>query len=179
MNDVKSTNIRFETAVRLLVDHMPISDESSRKPILFHDIRVGVYLYDHGYSQDIVLGGVLHDALEWSRITETMLRKEFGDRITNLVRANSKDDSIQDKEEKTTELITRCVAAGQDALIIKAADILDSYKFYASVNNKDELEYCQRNANAIFKHKPETFNDKIFDELWAWQTKIDQEIDLG
>ena len=83
--------------MRLLTVHMPPSDEDSRKSILFHDIRVGVYLYENGYKKDIVLAGVLHDAIEWSKVNEQMLRDEFGDNIVRLVAANTKNDSILDK----------------------------------------------------------------------------------
>ena len=93
----KTLNIEFEKAVRLLTVHMPPSDEDSRKPILFHDIRVGVYLYENGYKNDVVLAGVLHDAIEWSKVNEQMLRDEFGDNIVRLVAANTKNDSILDK----------------------------------------------------------------------------------
>ena len=158
----KSLNVKFEKAVRLLVEHFSVSDKSSRKPVLFHDIRVGVYLYNHEYSEDIVLAGLLHDAIEWSSATEQMLQNEFGDNVVKLVLANTKDDSITDKYEKTTELIKRCVSNGQDALIIKVADIIDSFKWYSSQNNEDQLKYCMRNADAIFKLKPENFDDKIY-----------------
>ena len=162
-------SINFEKAVRMLMEHMPESEANSRKPIAFHDIRVGVYLFEHGYSADIVLAGVLHDMIEWSSATQQMVRDEFGDSIVQLVLASTKDDSILDKEEKTKELIRRCIANGQDALIVKAADILDSFKWYASQNNEGELRYCMRNANAIFEYKPESFDDKIFQELAVWR----------
>lgn len=168
----KSLNIAFEKAVRLLTEHMPPSDENSRKPILFHDIRVGVYLYENGYAEDVVLAGVLHDAIEWSETSEQMLREEFGNNVARLVLASTKDDTIMDKEEKTIELIRRCVQNGQEALIIKSADIIDSFKWYSSQDNKGELGYCMRNANAIFTFKPDDFNDKIFDELKNWQNKF-------
>lgn len=168
----KLLNLKFEKAVRMLAEHTPLSDESSRKPILFHDIRVGVYLYEKGYSENIVMAGILHDAIEWTKISEKMLRNEFGDEILGLVLASTKDDSIADKEEKTNELIKRCIDNGEDALIVKAADILDSFKWYSSQNNKDELQYCMRNANAIFKFKPDNFNDKIFGKLKIWQNKF-------
>ncbi|MBI96134.1 hypothetical protein CL656_03215 [bacterium] len=61
---------------------------------------------------------------------------------------------------------------GQDALIIKTADILDSFKWYSDQNNQSELKYCVRNANAILKFKPDNFNDKIFDELKIWQQRF-------
>lgn len=168
----KPLNIKFEKAVRLLAEHLPPSDENSRKPILFHDLRVGVYLYENGYSEDIVLAGLLHDALEWSSISEQKLKEEFGENVARLVLANTKDDSIADKEEKTNELIQRCVQNGQDAFIIKTADILDSFRWYASQDNKDELQYCLRNVAAFLKFKPDDFNDKIFDELKSWQNKF-------
>lgn len=168
---LKKLHIQFEQAVRLLGEHLPISQEDSRKPALFHDIRVGVYLYEQEYSPNIVLGGLLHDALEWSTITEELLKTTFGDAIAQLVRANTKDDSILDKQEKTNELIKRCVENGQDALIIKAADIIDSFKWYSNQDNTDQLTYCIRNANAIFKFKPDNFEDKIFIELKKWQDK--------
>lgn len=164
--------IEFEKAVRFLAKYLPPSNETSRKPILFHDIRVGVYLYENGYSEDIILAGVLHDAIEWSDVNEKILHDEFGDNVSSLVLANSKDDSILDKEEKINDSVQRCVQKGQDALIVKAADIIDSFKWYSEQNNKEELQYCLQNANAILKFKSDDFSDKIFDELKKWQDKI-------
>lgn len=169
----KSLNIKFEKAVRILSEYMPESDENSRKPVMFHDIRVGVYLYENGYSEDVVLAGVLHDAIEWSGADEQLLRGEFGDNVVRLIFASTKDDTIVDKVKKTNELIQRCVQNGQDALIVKTADIIDSFKWYASQNNEDELKnHCVKNANAIFKFKPEDFDDKIFNELKSWQERF-------
>lgn len=167
-----SLNIKFEKAVRFLVKYFPASDENSRKPVLFHDIRVGVYLYENGYSEDIVLAGLLHDAVEWSGADGQKIRDEFGDNILELVLANTKDDSIKDSKEKINELIKRCVECGKDALIVKTADIIDSFKWYSSQNNKGELEYCMRNANAILKFKPDDFDDKIFEELGVWRGRF-------
>jgi guanosine-3',5'-bis(diphosphate) 3'-pyrophosphohydrolase len=170
----KSLNLKFEKAVRILSEHMPPSDENSRKPVMFHDIRVGVYLYENGYSEDVVLAGVLHDTIEWSGADEQLLKEEFGDNVVRLIFASTKDDTITNKEEKTNELIQRCVQNGQDALIVKTADIIDSFKWYASQNNEDQLKnHCVKNANAIFKFKPEDFDDKIFEELKMWKERFE------
>lgn len=168
----KLLSVKFEKAVRILVEYMSPSGDNSRKPIMFHDIRVGVYLYENGYSEDIVLAGILHDTIEWSGADEQLLRDEFGDNVVKLIFASTKDDTITDKVEKTNELIQRCVKSGQDALVVKSADILDSFKWYSSQNNEGELKYCMRNANAIFKFKPDDFNDKIFEELKIWKEKF-------
>ncbi|MCX6736279.1 MAG: hypothetical protein NTZ13_04305 [Candidatus Parcubacteria bacterium] len=152
----------FEKAVQLLSAHLPPVDDHARKPVLFHDIRVGVYLYENKYPEHIVLSGILHDAIEWFNIDESFLKKEFGDRITKLVLASTKDFK---KGEKTTELISRCVQNGEEALIVKTADIIDGFKWYSSQDNKEQLLYCLKNAEAILKLKPNNFNDKIFKEL--------------
>lgn len=165
---IKSTNIKFEEAVRLLTEYMALSDEKSRKPVLFHSIRVGTYLYENNYSQDIVLAGILHDALEWSGINEQVLRDRFGDNVTRLVLANTKDDSIKDSSEKIVELTNRCIRNGEDALIVKTVDIIDSFKFYSKVDNTDELMYCVKNGKTILKFKPDNYTDPVFDILKNW-----------
>ncbi len=171
MNSVFNINLKFEQGIRFLVKYFPESTELSRKPVLFHDIRVGVYLYEQGYSEDIVLGGLLHDTIEWSKANEELLGKEFGDTILNLVLSTTKDDSIKDKYEKANALVQRCINGGVEALIIKAADIIDSFKWYSSQNNAEGLEHCVRIADAIIKYKPAEFNDKIFSEVSNWLNK--------
>lgn len=171
MSSRKALNIAFEKAVRFLTQHFPPSTPDDRKPRLFHDIRVGVYLYENNYADDIVLAGLLHDAIEWSGITEQMLRADFGATITSLVLANTKDDSITDRHKKIDELISRCAHQGRDALIIKAADILDSYKFYTAEHNTEQLDYCARSAAAIFRCKSPDWNDPVFSELQHWHRK--------
>lgn len=164
----KSLNIEFEKAIRLLAQAMPIASENTRKPVLFHGIRVGAYLYEHNYSRDVVLAGILHDVLEDTEVTEDELVNEFGENVARLVRASTKDDAITDSSLKTEELIKRCVENGEDALIVKTADILDSFKFYTKENNMDEIQYCMRNAIAVLKYKSKNFSNKIFSELEVW-----------
>jgi (p)ppGpp synthase/HD superfamily hydrolase len=166
---MENLNLDFEKAMRFLVENFPVSDENSRKPVLAHDVRVGVYLYENDYPREIVLAGLLHDALEWSEVNEEMLEKEFGGEILKLVKANTKNRSIQNSDERIDELIRRCAQNGEAALIVKTADILDSFKYYTKVNNKDELEYSRKNAEAIKKYKPENFTDPIFEKFNDWK----------
>jgi (p)ppGpp synthase/HD superfamily hydrolase len=169
----KSLGIEFERAIRLLTKYFPINEEGSRKPVLFHDVRVAVYLYENGYSDDIVLAGILHDAIEWSKITEEMLQDEFSDKITNLVLASTKNKDIE-RKNRNEELIARCAKAGEEALIIKTADIIDSFKWYLRQNNQEQLQsHCIVDAKLILKYKPEKFQDKIFGELITWIEKTE------
>lgn len=162
MSNNQKLNLNFEKGVRMLAKYMSESEENSRKPILFHDIRVGVYLYENNYSDEIVLAGLLHDALEFSEITEKMLKENFGEKVLEIVKANSKDRKISDSDERIEENIRRCVESGEEALIVKMADILDSFKHYTATQNESELEYCRKTMEMIKKHKPENFTDPIF-----------------
>lgn len=159
----------FETAIRLLVQYAPVSDENSRKPLIPHDIRVGVYLYEHGYSEDIIVAGVLHDTLEFTSITEEMLREQFGDYVAEIVRACTKNRTIENSKEREQDLVQRCIDIGLDALIVKAADTLDSFKYYTKVKSEKGLDYSRNNATYIFALKPNDWNDPIFDELKKFQ----------
>ncbi|MBU1924346.1 MAG: HD domain-containing protein [Candidatus Omnitrophica bacterium] len=168
---VKELNIEIEKAIRLLVESLPISDKNSKKPILAHDIRVGMYLYKNDCSRDIVLAGILHDALEFSDIGEQKLQDEFGKNVARIVRACTKKKTIEDDNERIDELVLRCSREGTDALIVRAADILDSFKYYTQGNNPAELLYCRKNSEAIFKYMPNGFKDKVLDELKEWYKK--------
>lgn len=164
----RSLGPTFERAVHMLAERRPLADENTSKPALFHDIRVGMYLYDRNYSHDIVLAGLLHDAIEWYGISEQKLRKEFGGTIADIVVACTKDDTIKDPNEKIEKIIQQCVDAGKDACIVKTADIIDSYRWYTATQNERELTYCARNADAIFRLVPDTVEDPIFDDLRKW-----------
>lgn len=156
--------LQCEKAVQFLCECMPIGEER-RKPLLMHSLRVGMYLYEHNYSNDIVLGGLLHDVLEWTKSSENQIREMFGDQVLAIVKANTKDRNISDPRERRQEYIDRYIQAGEDALIVKAADTMDSYRFYQSTNNTDEVARSVDIAKAILEKLPSAFQDSIFHEL--------------
>lgn len=166
MKNLGNTEIelKFEKAVQLLCRYMPVGEER-KKPLLMHALRVGMYLYERNYSATVVLGGLLHDLLEWTESPDDLVRTEFGDEVYAIVKANTKDRKIADPVERRREYIERCVVVGEDALIVKAADTLDSYRFYTSANNPDELKRSVDIAKTILEKLPADMSDPIFDEL--------------
>ena len=173
--ELSDLGIEFERALHLITKHFPIpykTSLNSRKPVLFHDLRVAIYFYENWYSKDIVLAWLLHDVLEWSEFTEEMLKNEFWENILKLVKANTKNSSIKDKKKMTEDLIKRCVELWEDALIIKTADIIDSFKRYSKRENEKQLARCVRHADAIFNMRSKEFEDKIFEELVEWREKF-------
>lgn len=153
--------LQCERAIQLLCASMPVG-EDRKKPLLMHSLRVGMFLFEKNYSKEVVLGGLLHDVLEWTESSETLIKDEFGDAVLAMVKANTKNREITDPAERRREYIDRCIATGEDALIVKAADTLDSFHFYAVTKNRVELQRCRDMAAAIFERIPGTFNDPIF-----------------
>jgi (p)ppGpp synthase/HD superfamily hydrolase len=169
----KILDVEFDRAVRLLAKIADPSDETARKPLLPHDVRVGVYLYENNYSREVVLAGILHDTLEFTGLEFDDLKEEFGEVVARLVEANTKDDTIADKDEKRNDLIRRCIAAGQESLIVKAADTIDSCKYYSRVGKEEQLKnHCLPTIETIMKLLPPDFTDPIFGELKGWQERL-------
>ena len=165
-------DINFEKGVRLLAEYFPVSKNDTRKSILFHDIRVGNYLYERDYNKDIVLAALLHDSVEWSDITLEMIMDKFNKNIADLVDANTKNRTLP-KAEQNEDMIKRCVKYSEEALIVKAVDILDSYRLYTKKNNKEQLiNHCLQMSQLLFKYKPSDYKDAIFEKLKKEEQKV-------
>jgi (p)ppGpp synthase/HD superfamily hydrolase len=157
-----------EEAIKVLVEYMPPAD-TLIKPTLLHSVRVGTYLYENGYSQNIVLSGYLHDVIEDTEIENGFIEKKFGKEVLDIILANSKDTSVT--ENSNEELLQRCLSYGEEALIVKAADILDNYKYYNRMDDHKGLVYCSRNTEYLLKIVPSNFEDVIFTKLKEFHSK--------
>jgi len=158
-----------EEAIRVLVEHMPAAN-TLIKPTLLHSIRVGTYLYNNGYSQNIVLSGYLHDAIEDTGIKNDYIEKKFGKDVLDIILANSKDTNIDGNSNE--ESLRRCLAYGEDALIVKAADILDNYKYYSRMGNQKGLDYCSKNTEYLLHIVSSDFNNAVVTELKKFHAEV-------
>ena len=155
--------LQFEKAVRLLGKYMP-KGETRKKPIIIHSLRVGFYLYQKGYSENIIMAGLLHDVLEWTKYPKKTFEKEFGKKVYLLTLANTQNSKIKDKVKKWQGMVDRCSQAGEDALIVKAADVIDSLQFYRKTKNQSEIQRSIDIGKYVLQ-KAEGKRDEIFAEL--------------
>jgi len=119
----------LERAIVFLVVAMEHSGNNP-KPVILHSIRVAFLLGDQGCDPDIVIAGALHDLIEDSATTLNEIERSFGASVAQLVSANTFDKTIEDRIQRDMDMLERCQQAGKDALLIKAADILEnSYHF--------------------------------------------------
>jgi (p)ppGpp synthase/HD superfamily hydrolase len=163
--DNKELGFECENAIGFLNKYM--INDNWKKPALFHSIRVGTHLFEQGYERDVVIAGFLHDVLEdGTDISEEVLQAEFGEKVLHIVKANSKDEAIEDKQERKKDLINRCIEAGEDASIVKASDILDNFFYYEMTENEDELlHHCVPHAELLLEKLPKDFTDSVFGRL--------------
>lgn len=164
MHSTNDIDLKIEKAVRMLAERVPY-DETRKKLILPHCLRVGCYLYQHRYDADIILGGLLHDIIEWTESSDEAVRENFGARVADIVLANTQDRTMQSKVEMWQDMIDRCVECGEGALIVKAADVLDSHGHYTRTDNADEIERCTSIGRYILSVLPATMDDPIFNKL--------------
>lgn len=131
----------LERALFFLVDAVR-SGGKNPKPVVLHCSRVAALLSMHDCEYETVCAGVLHDILEDTQVTAAELVAAFGERITDIVLANTKRVDIADAVENYTELFGRAAAAGVAALAVKAADLYDNSFYYhlaGSVNQQRML----------------------------------------
>ncbi len=154
---------KYSEEIKLLSSNIK-QDRKSRKPLIPHLLRVGEYLYNNGYSNDIIIAGLLHDLIEWTDNPEKIIKNKYGKHIYDIVLANTKDRTIIDPVQRRIDYINRCAKVGIDALIVKAADTLDSYKFYKKIKDDKEIERSRDIAKLILK-KVKINDDPIFKKL--------------
>ena len=155
-------NKKIEEAIIFLVDKIQKSGNNS-KPVILHSIEVGTYLYKHNYPLDIVVAGYLHDLLEDSDTTQEEIKKKFGSGVATIVKANSFSSKTIGKIEQYKETFQKCLKMGNEALIVKASDILCNAPFYKIGNwltfGIDKMTYFLKIS------KPHIDNERVYKDL--------------
>ncbi len=154
---------KYKSTIDLLRESIP-EHAGKNKPLLPHVLRVGNFLHEAGYSDEIVNAGLLHDMIEWTDTPKILIQERFGKHVCDIVMANTKNRDIKDPVERREDYVNRCAAVGIDALIVKAADTLDSFAYYTEQNNPNELERC-RNIGRLILDKIDESTDPIFGKL--------------
>lgn len=155
----------IEKAIKFLVASIEKSGHNP-KPVVLHSIRVGLYLNKQRYNKNIVIAGIIHDLLEDSETSTEEIKERFGNKIADLVSANSFNEAIKDKKERYYESFTRCFSAGKDAMVIKAADILDNSHYYQLAEDRELYQWLLAKMKHFIDHSAEVLkNNYVWKEL--------------
>ncbi len=103
-------------------------DPRKRVPYVSHPLIVGMMLAQHGYSENTVIAGILHDTVEDTRLSLNDILQEFGSEVARLV------ETVSEPNKKTPwharkQHYRRCIeAAGEAATAISCCDKLHNMK---------------------------------------------------
>ena len=154
--------IKFKETLDFLEDSKM---ESPNKPVLPHVMRVGRYLYEKGFDDDVVKAGLLHDSLEWSSVSEEEIKEKFGERILEIIKANSKKREIEGTMNRAVDMMERCKQFGDEALAVKIADVYDSCLYYVKLDNEKELAGYKIFVKLLIKNLSENLKNKFLNDL--------------
>jgi len=128
-------------AMLFTAKHFNESCHNHGKPVYFHCVKVAMKLFELGYEEKIVVGGILHDLVEDTDCTLNDIELEFGEEMAKLIEAVSFNPEIEDKFEQSKEMIDAALEYGKDAMIIKCIDMYENGKFFHLVTKPDVKEY--------------------------------------
>ena len=97
-------------------------DPNLKIPYIAHPVAVGMMLAQHGYDEDVIMAGILHDTVEDTDVTMEDLRRDFGDTVADLVDHCSEQDKSLPWEERKKRYIEHLKTAPQEAQAISCCD---------------------------------------------------------
>ncbi|MEK7497157.1 MAG: HD domain-containing protein [Patescibacteria group bacterium] len=93
-------------------------------PYIVHPFAVGFILLKYGYSEDVVIVGILHDVIEDTKFSEIDIRKRFGKRISTMVLGVTENNKITSNKEKFKLYKYNLKKSDNNTKAICAADML-------------------------------------------------------
>lgn len=97
-------------------------------PYIVHPYRVAMLLKSMGYSDDIVIAGLLHDVVEDTDGTIIEISNLFGKSVANLVNYATEGDKSLSWEERKKQTIEVLKEAPVEAKIVVCADKIDNLR---------------------------------------------------
>jgi (p)ppGpp synthase/HD superfamily hydrolase len=96
-------------------------------PYVSHVAGVVAILARHGFDDEVLAAGALHDVIEDCGVTYEELSRVFGGRVADLVRAVSEEDKSLPWEERKKRYLERFARERWDAQAIGIADKIDNF----------------------------------------------------
>lgn len=97
-------------------------------PYVSHIAGVVAILSRHGFAEDVVAAGALHDVLEDCGVTVETLAEKFGARVAALVRHVSEEDKSLSWEERKRAYLEHFSQKPWEAQAITLADKIDNFQ---------------------------------------------------
>jgi (p)ppGpp synthase/HD superfamily hydrolase len=96
-------------------------------PYVSHVAGVALILARHGFDDEVVAAGALHDVIEDCGVTEQALADLFGERVAALVRSTSEADKSLEWEERKRLYLEHFKNESWSAQAVSIADKIDNF----------------------------------------------------
>jgi len=100
-------------------------------PYISHLAGVTVILARHGFGEEVLAAGALHDVIEDQAVHYEQLVQRFGARVADLVRHASEEDKTLPWEERKAAYLERFPHKPWEAQAITLADKIDNLRSIA------------------------------------------------
>lgn len=99
---------------------------ASDVPFASHPSSVGFILHSSGYSEEVVIAGILHDVIEDTTFSFSDIESSFGLIVANLVAGVTEGQNFSSWEEKKEDYLRKIESGSPEVKAISAADLLDN-----------------------------------------------------
>lgn len=123
-------------------------------PYIMHPVHVAMILLRHGFDDEVVIAGLLHDVVEDCDVPLDEIATRFGARVAKLVdavteRKQSATTGRRPWRERKEEQLARLRSADRDQAALKAADALHNCQTtIADLERSGEAAWARFNAGA-------------------------------
>lgn len=158
----------YERAVEFArTAHKGAKRKGSDVPYINHPIETSLIVYDMTDDVEVIAAAVLHDVIEDTEFSAEDIRREFGDRVANLVADESEDkmrhmpasESWTIRKQATIEHIKNApIEVKIIALADKLSNMRDTMRDYSLVGDDIWLKFNQKD-----KSKHEWYQRGILD----------------
>ncbi len=130
---------KLEKAVNMAAKYHDNQYRKNKKllPYISHCYNVALILQRAGFSDDVIIAGILHDTVEDTNLTLDVIKKEFGKNVADMIRKLTNKEGLSYKERKI-EQISIFKNAPENVKAIKSADIL--HNVYSKISAIKEGE---------------------------------------
>lgn len=135
-NEMMNTDLLDRAIVFAVKAHHNTERRGKGFPYIVHPMEALEIVATITSNQELLAAAVLHDTLEDTDVTLDQLRREFGDRVSALVQAES-DELVEDVREEDSwherkqAAMDRLAAASHDAKIVAMGDKLSNMRAIA------------------------------------------------
>ena len=153
----------YESALALAARaHQGQVRKAGDDPYVVHVVHVSVILLRHGFSEDVVIAGLLHDIVEDQDVPLADIEARFGPAVAEMVAALTERKREGDVERpwavRKQEALDKLRRASPEAVAVKAADV---------VHNAHSMALVLRHEGPMIWHR---FSRGSEETLWYYRS---------